>query len=636
MSTPPPPPPPPPPPVDKASPQAPGSDARTTFLVWAVIATLFGSMVYFWMSAGEEYKILPYYDPDFVEMVEAGRVEKVEIVTESSGRLLVKGIRKPLPDEDPAAPFRFGVYCRQKEDTLEKFLKEHGVGYKYVEQNPYVAGFLSNVLPLLLVLGIGYLVFSRFMKRAEGGALSFGKSRAKLLSRDTRKVTFERVAGIEEAKEEVQEIINFLKDPKKFEKLGGRIPHGVLLVGPPGTGKTLLAKAIAGEADVPFFCISGSDFEDTFVGVGASRVRDMFDQGRKSAPCIIFIDEIDSVGRSRHAKMQTRYDDQTLNQLLAEMDGFETSEGVIIIAATNRPDVLDRALMRPGRFDRQIVLDLPTLEGRIEILKVHVAKVKLAPDADLRRIARGTPGFSGADLANLINEAALIAARQDKESVDNADLDEARDKVLWGRERKSRKTDEADRKITAYHEAGHAVVNVLTPESDPLHKVTIIPRGMALGGTMFLPEKDITHVSRRKLLGNLAISMGGRAAEEVFLGDICTGARQDLKEATALARAMVCDWGMSDALGPRTFGANDEMTPLFGRAANDYSDDTAKRIDAEVTRLLAEAHQAARALLENHRAQTETLVAALLEHETVDGPAAESIIRPLPPPSPPI
>ena len=540
-------------------------------------------------------------------------------------------------------------------DLFEKELIEKGVAVAHKTQNRHlVEMFLYNIFPMLLLIGVIYLIFVKQMRAANSGAMTFGKSRAKQLAADGKKITFKDVAGADEAKEEVVELIDYLKDPGKFKKLGGKMPKGVLMCGPPGTGKTLLAKAIAGEADVPFFSISGSDFVEMFVGVGASRVRDMFQQAHKSAPCLIFIDEIDAVGRSRFTGIGGGHDEreQTLNALLVEMDGFEANEGVIVIAATNRPDVLDPALLRPGRFDRQVVIDLPSLEGRAEILKVHAANIKLAEGTDLTTVARGTPGFSGADLANLINEAALIATRQNKEAVDSDDLDEARDKVMWGKERRSRKIDDDDKKITAYHEAGHAILTVLLPDASPLHKITIIPRGMSLGSTMFLPKKDRTHTSKAFLLSQLVISMGGRAAEEVFLPDICTGASQDLSQATRLAHAMICDWGMSDNLGPRTFGRNEELV-FLGKEVNrtqDYSEKTAQEIDLEVSKLLKNAHDKALELLAEHRAAVEGLVAQLLEHETVNGTVAEDIVKygrirtpeergeappPVPPPLPP-
>jgi len=472
----------------------------------------------------------------------------------------------------------------------------------------------------------------RQMRSVGSGALSFGKSRARLLTRDRNKITFQEVAGINEAKEEVEEIVEFLKDPKKFQSLGGQMPKGVLLMGPPGTGKTLLARAIAGQADVPFFSISGSDFVEMFVGVGASRVRDMFEQGKKNAPCIIFIDEIDAVGRSRFSGIGGGHDEreQTLNALLVEMDGFESREGVIIIAATNRPDVLDPALLRPGRFDRQIVIDLPVLEGREDILKIHAKKFTLTPQADLKRLARGTSGCSGADLANLLNEAALLASRQGKKGVDNNDLDEARDKVRWGRERRGRLLDEDEKRLTAYHESGHALVLQMVEKKEPLHKITIIPRGTAyLGATMQLPEKDRYTESLVKLKGTLTGLMGGRAAEELVIGDITTGAGNDLKQATHLARLMVCNWGMSSVMGPQTFGAQEELLFLGREVARnqDFSEDTARRIDAEVNKLLTDCHEKAASILRENREKLDIIARLLIEKETLDGRDVEEIVK---------
>jgi cell division protease FtsH len=487
------------------------------------------------------------------------------------------------------------------------------------------------MLPVVVILIILYFVFMRQIKSANMGAMSFGKSRAKMLNQDKKKLTFANVAGIKEAKEEVQEIVEFLKEPQKFQKLGGRIPKGVLLMGPPGTGKTLLAKAIAGEAGVPFFNISGSDFVEMFVGVGASRVRDMFEQGKKHAPCLIFIDEIDAVGRSRFSGIGGGHDEreQTLNALLVEMDGFETSEGVIIIAATNRADVLDTALLRPGRFDRQIIIDLPTLTGREEILRMHAQKVKLAESADLSRIARGTPGFSGADLANLLNEAALLAARLGRSAIEHVDLEEARDKVLWGRERRSRAMEDRERRITAWHEAGHALLQVLCEHTEPLHKVTIIPRGQALGATMTLPERDVLNRSKRELLDHLVVLMGGRIAEQLFTGDLSTGARMDIKMASETARKMICAFGMSDVFGFQSFGDNQETLFLGREVARSqaFSEDTAKKIDEEVKRLVSEAYARAEKMIAENREQLEKLVVHLIEAETMDGRDVEELLK---------
>ncbi len=498
--------------------------------------------------------------------------------------------------------------------------------------NSLVSNLLFSLLPPLFLVGFLWFFIYRQMRGVGRGAMSFGKSRAKMMSKDREKFTFKDVAGIEEAKEEVEEIIEFLKDPKKFQKLGGRIPKGVLLIGPPGTGKTLLAKAIAGEADVPFFYISGSDFVEMFVGVGASRVRDLFEQGKKNAPCLIFMDEIDAVGRHRGAGIGGGHDEreQTLNQLLVEMDGFNTSEGVILIAATNRPDVLDPALMRPGRFDRQIVIDLPDVKGREGILKVHTRKTPLAKNVDLTRIARGTPGFSGADLANLVNEAALLAARGGKKALGMIELEEARDKVRWGRERRSKQLDEEDRKVTAYHEGGHALVLELLEETEPLHKVTIIPRGIAyLGATMQLPEKDRYLESKSELLGQICGMMGGRLAEEITFGDITSGAHNDLKTATTLARKMVCEWGMSEKLGPLTYGEREEHL-FLGREISrniDYSENTAIEIDREVRKIIDECYARAKKMILDNKDKLNKIAAYLLEREVLSGEDIRKIVR---------
>ncbi len=602
---------------------------------WLTVILLVGVVSALWMNGGDK-SVEIAYSPDFVGIVSGGLVHDV-IIYHDAGMNYVKGeITVPATATPEQAALVAKVPPLWKvnvgeTDPVEKMLVEKNVGVKHKRQNNHATLFLYNIFPTLLLIGVIYFIFVRQMRAASGGAMSFGKSRAKQLVRDGRKVTFKEVAGIQEAKEEVEEIVDYLKSPEKFQRLGGKMPKGVLLCGAPGTGKTLLAKAIAGEADVPFFSISGSDFVEMFVGVGASRVRDMFEQAKKNSPCLLFIDEIDAVGRSRFTGIGGGHDEreQTLNALLVEMDGFEANDGVVVIAATNRPDVLDPALLRPGRFDRQIVIDLPTLEGRSDILKVHATKIKLSDGVDLTIIARGTPGFSGADLANLINEAALIGARLGKESVDLDDLEEARDKVMWGKEKRSRKIDDEQKKLTAYHEAGHAILTVLSPEADPLHKVTIIPRGMSLGSTMFLPKKDRVSMSRSHLLSALVISMGGRVAEELFLADICTGARQDLSQATQIARSMVCEWGMSENLGPRTFGHHDDLV-FLGREMNrsqDYSEKTAELIDAEVTRMLREAHQQARGMLDSNRDAVEKLVAELLEKETVSGSVAEDIVK---------
>ena len=526
---------------------------------------------------------------------------------------------------------------------VTKVLQDHNVIYNYKEvKNADWLTFLVNFGPLLLLV----LFWVFMMKQMQAGgnkALSFGKSRARLLTAQQKKATFKDVAGIDEPKEELYEIIDFLKDPQKFQKLGGRIPKGVLLVGPPGTGKTLLARAIAGEANVPFFSISGSDFVEMFVGVGASRVRDLFEQGKKNAPCIIFIDEIDAVGRHRGAGLGGGHDEreQTLNALLVEMDGFESNEGVILIAATNRPDVLDPALLRPGRFDRRVVVPRPDVKGREEILRVHTRKVPLSEDVDLSVIARGTPGFSGADLANLVNESALWAARQNRKFVAMVDFEMSKDKVLMGVERRSMILSDEEKRNTAYHEAGHALVAAMTPGADPLHKVTIIPRGMALGVTMQLPIDDKHTYTKEFLEAQLAVLMGGRAAEEIFLHHITTGAGNDIERATEIARQMVCEWGMS-VLGPLTFGKKEEAIFLGREIAQhrDYSEDTAIKIDGEVRSIVTNGYSRARNILETQRDKLERIAQALLDREVLDAVELKLLMegKPLPekiPPPPP-
>jgi len=489
---------------------------------------------------------------------------------------------------------------------------------------------LVSLLPFLLIIGLLYFLFVRQLRMAGKGAMSFGKSRAKMLTRDRDRVSFKDVAGCDEAKEEVSEVVDFLKDPKKFQKIGGKVPKGVLMVGPPGTGKTLLAKAVAGEADGPFFSISGSDFVEMFVGVGAARVRDMFEQGRKNAPCIIFIDEIDAVGRQRGAGLGGGNDEreQTLNSLLVEMDGFDGHEGIIIIAATNRPDVLDSALQRPGRFDRQVIIDLPDMVGREQILRVHAKKIKMSKDVDLMRVARSATGFSGADLANLLNEAALVAARYGKSEVTPADIEEARDKISFGRERRKLMDDE-DKRMTAFHEAGHALIQALLKDRKiQLHKVTIIPRGRALGLTMNTPTKDILGQSKGDLLNYICMAMGGRIGEEVETGDFSNGAFGDIKQATRIARHMVCDWGMSD-LGPVAYGDNQDQIFLareITRSQN-YSEDTARQIDAEIKNIIQSQYKRATQMITEHREALEKIAEALLEHETIDGIHVEEILE---------
>jgi cell division protease FtsH len=531
--------------------------------------------------------------------------------------------------KDANAPWRdFRAAGRVTEATHERLSKS-----KVFAEQPtqtLLTSIAAQVIPFIIIIGLLYFLFVRQLRQAGRGALSFGKSRAKLLTRDRDRITFADVAGCDEAKEEVSEVVEFLRDPKKFTKMGGRIPKGILMVGPPGTGKTLLAKAVAGEADVPFFSISGSDFVEMFVGVGASRVRDMFEQGRKSAPCLIFIDEIDAVGRQRGAGLGGGNDEreQTLNSLLVEMDGFDTTEGVIIIAATNRPDVLDSALLRPGRFDRQIYVDLPDLVGREQILRVHAKKVSLAENVDLQVIARGTPGLSGAELANLLNEAALLAARRGKKKIEMIDVDDAREKVQFGRERR-RLMDDEEKKLTAYHEAGHALVQAVLDDGHmPVHKVTIIPRGRSLGSTMFIPKKDILTHAKKRMLSQIAMGLGGRIAEELVLGDVSSGAAGDIKQVTKIARHMVCDWGMSP-LGPVAYGDSHD-TVFLGREITrneNVSEDTARKIDAEIHRIIEEQYQRATDILAQHRDALDKVAEALLEYETIDGKHVQEILQ---------
>ncbi len=553
---------------------------------------------------------------DFLKRVESGEVKEVLIRGKSvTGKL-----------GDGSA---FRTFTADYPD-LVKLLRDKGVkiAVEPEDSNPWYAYVLQWV-PMLLFIGV-WIFFMRQMQGGGAKALSFGKARARLISEKQNKVTFQDVAGVEEAKEELREIIEFLKDPPKFQKLGGKIPKGVLLVGPPGTGKTLLAKAIAGEANVPFFSISGSDFVEMFVGVGASRVRDLFEQGKKHAPCIIFMDEIDAVGRHRGAGLGGGHDEreQTLNQLLVEMDGFETNEGVILIAATNRPDVLDPALLRPGRFDRQVVVARPDVKGREEILKVHARRIPLAPDVALVVLARGTSGFSGADLANLVNEAALLAARQDKKTVEMIDFENAKDKVLMGVERRSIIIPDAEKRTTAYHEGGHALVAYLLPGADPLHKVTIIPRGRALGLTMQLPTDDRYSYSKEFLVNQITILLGGRAAEEIVFQQQTTGAGNDLEKATEMARKMVCEWGMSEKMGPLTFGKGEEHI-FLGREVSrpkDYSEETAVLIDSEIKRIVTDSASRAKHLLDSNLEKLHALARALLERETLDGEEIHRIL----------
>ncbi len=586
--------------------------------------------------------------PKFIEMLAGDQLDKskgIELVNEQSlGTHFLRAWEK-TGGEVAAAPVRTQVDLQYM--PYLKWELEEKYGFKVTPRTDsnFVASALLGFLPIALFLLILYFFFRQQIRMAGKGALNFGKSKARMLSRDKNKITFKDVAGVDEAKEEVSEIVEFLRDPKRFQKLGGRIPKGVLMVGSPGTGKTLLARAIAGEADVPFFSISGSDFVEMFVGVGASRVRDMFEQGKKSAPCLIFIDEIDAVGRHRGHGLGGGHDEreQTLNALLVEMDGFDTQEGVIIIAATNRPDVLDPALLRPGRFDRQVTVSLPDVNGREQILRVHVKKVKVADGVDLAVVARGTPGFSGAELANLVNEAALIAARKGSKAIALDDFEEARDKVRWGRERRSMAMSDQEKTSTAWHEAGHALVNVKLKHTHPLHKVTIIPRGPYLGATMYLPEGDKHSTQLCEALDLLAVTAAGRIAEELFTADISNGASGDIKQMTRLARVMVCEWGMSSNLGMVEYGEHEEHVFLgrdLGRA-RDYSEATAQEIDREVRKLIDEAYGRAKQIIMDNRDKIEAIANALLEYETLDSAQVREIVEtgtmtnpPKPPPRP--
>lgn len=542
---------------------------------------------------------------------------------------------KTLEKEDPE---KFSHWFLNAKQEMENFNNNKGGIFKAPDQplNPVLEktfkseepapnymSYLVTILPVLLVMSVLYFIFSRQMKGMGTNAMNFGKSPAKLMTKGSNKVTFKDVAGVDEALEELQEIVEFLKNPQKFTSLGGHIPKGVLCIGPPGTGKTLIAKAVAGEADRPFFSISGSDFVEMFVGVGASRIRDMFDQAKKQSPCIIFIDEIDAVGRHRGAGIGGGHDEreQTLNQLLVEMDGFDTNDGVILIAATNRPDVLDKALLRPGRFDRRVILSLPDIKGRFDILKVHAKKIKMDESVDLMLLARSTPGCSGADLENILNEAALIAARKERSAVTTPDIVEARDKVLYGKERRNMEMDENEKRTTAYHEAGHTIVGMRVEHADPIDKVTIIPRGMSLGSTMFLPKKNRLSYWKKELIDNLAVLMGGRCAEEIFVGDISSGAQQDIERATQIARRMVCEWGMTDSLGTVTYderSENGQYTGMMGYHEKRYSEETARAIDAEVRKILDEANETALRIIREMRDQVELLAKMLIEFETLD------------------
>jgi cell division protease FtsH len=600
--------------------------SQLALLVWLMVFALLAT-VFIWNRTRQTFD--EWNQLRFEKELADGNVLEVRTMPIAENVRLIEGRFRSTENADEVRSFTVKV---EFTDAVDALLREKNVARSVEIRNPWVQNLVFTLLPILLLVGLIYFLFSRQLKMAGRGAMQFGKSRARMIMPDeNHKVTFADVAGAEEAKEETVEIIEYLSDPLKFKMLGGQIPKGALLTGPPGTGKTLLAKAIAGEAQVPFFCISGSDFVEMFVGVGASRVRDMFEQARRHTPCLIFIDEIDAVGRSRFSGIGGGHDEreQTLNALLVEMDGMETSEGVIILAATNRPDVLDPALLRPGRFDRQIVLDLPDIKGRRAILDVHIKKIKMAPGVDLDRVARSTPGLSGADLANLVNEAALLAARRNLTAADMAEFEEARDKVRWGRERRSRKISDDDRRITAYHESGHTLVALYTPKAMPVHKVTIIPRGIAyLGATMSLPLEDRYTQTRSEFEAELAVLMGGRSAEQLTFDDITSGAAGDIQHATRIARGMVCAFGMSDQLGTVQYGGRDEHIYL-GRdivRSDGYSEATSREIDLEIKRIITVARAKADAILNTHRDQLELLTRTLLEKETLDAVAIKALL----------
>ena len=590
-------------------------------VLWLFIALIvFGLFNLFSNTSGDRNTVDLTYS-QFLDEVEAGSIKDV----------IIRGNNINGAFEDGRS---FKTYAAN-DPTLVDRLNDRGVNISAAPLDdgyPSLLGVLISWFPMLLLIGV-WIFFMRQMQGGRGGAMGFGRSKAKLLTENKNKVTFNDVAGIDEAKEELVEIVEFLKDPRKFQKLGGRIPKGALLIGPPGTGKTLLARAVAGEAGVPFFTISGSDFVEMFVGVGASRVRDMFEQGRRNAPCIIFIDEIDAVGRSRGAGLGGGNDEreQTLNQILVEMDGFDTQEGIILVAATNRPDVLDPALLRPGRFDRQVVVPNPDILGREAILKVHIKKISVAPDVDIRTIARGTPGFSGADLANIVNEAALLAARKNKKIVTMVDFEEAKDKVMMGSERRSLVMSQEEKELTAYHEGGHAVVALNQSASDPIHKATIIPRGRALGMVMRLPERDQLSLPREKMLADITVAMGGRVAEEIIFGDkkVTSGASSDIEMATKMARNMVTKFGMSEKLGPLQYGENEEEV-FLGRSVarqQNMSEETARKVDSEIRKFVDMGYERARKVLTDKIDDLHKLAKALLTYETLTGTEIEDLIN---------
>jgi len=611
--------------------------SHKTLLLWVVLIVMFLAI---WQFLQPQQTKQPVAFSEFLNDVHAGHVDEIKIKDRdytfrikttgpdgAKGAVTMREAVGPIADEKLLDDLR-------PDDKTQAAPK---VYFEKEDASPFWSSTLITLLPMVFI-GLMFFLFMRQLQAGGGKAMSFGKSKARMLNDSQNKVTFADVAGVDEAKDEVEEIIAFLKDPKKFQRLGGRIPKGVLMIGPPGTGKTLLARAIAGEAGVPFFSISGSDFVEMFVGVGASRVRDLFEQGKKHAPCIIFIDEIDAVGRHRGAGLGGGHDEreQTLNQLLVEMDGFESNEGVIIIAATNRPDVLDPAILRPGRFDRRITVTRPDVRGREAILRVHAKKTPLAPDVDLSLIARGTPGFTGADLENLVNEAALLAARQDKDAVSMIDFEMAKDKVYMGTERRSMLISDEEKRNTAIHEAGHTLISVLINHHDPVHKVTIIPRGPALGVTWYLPKDDRHNISKEQAESSIAVALGGRIAEEVIFGRLTTGAGNDIEKATDIARKMVCEWGMSEKLGPLAYGKKEESVFLgrdYGSRQADYSEQTALEIDQEVRAIVHRQYEKVKGFLSENASQLEALAKALIERETLDADEIKATLegRELPP-----
>jgi cell division protease FtsH len=628
----------------KKKPPGNGFNRNQTFtlLAWAGIILL--TLALFMVKKNYTAPVTEIQQSEFFQKFDSNQIASASILkregmelTEITGTYFKSDKDGKLTKDDVPFIVHYALLTPEMVNTLTRSPK-----VKITSSNAMLQSMIYTLAPFLILGVLFWFFFVRQIKAAGRGAMSFGKSKARILAKDRNKTTFKDVAGVEEAMEEVSELVDFLKDSKKFQRLGGRIPKGVLMVGPPGTGKTLLAKAIAGEADASFFSISGSDFVEMFVGVGASRVRDMFEQARKSTPCLIFIDEIDAVGRSRGHGLGGGNDEreQTLNALLVEMDGFDTQEGIIIIAATNRPDVLDPALLRPGRFDRQVTVNLPDVRGREAILKVHAKNVKLSPTVDLSVIARGTPGYSGAELANLLNEAALLAARTGKKSVEQAELEEARDKVRWGRERRSMAMSDEEKRATAWHEAGHAILNVLLEHTQPLHKVTIIPRGRALGSTMSLPKDDMLNMRRKQAIDTIIMTMGGRISEQYVTDDISSGASMDIQQATELAKAMVMHWGMSEKLGNVLYGESQEYV-FLGRdmmRTKEYSEATAEAIDSEVKRIVDESFQTATNLITANRDKLEIIATNLLEYETLTGAQVEDILRTgtfRPPPKPP-